>query len=138
MNIRDKIITGSYAIGHDGKKEPLDWKDYALKLEEYVVKGEEEKGMEQESVEQNLKGAVADIDKIRIRLAQGSSRDYLDIKLYELTNRIFRCMDLLNKKVDSSSSVVGDYWDEVLTNVPVRVHPMTENYFKNNFIIKPK
>lgn len=29
-------------------------------------------------------------------------------------------------------------WDDVLTNVPVRVHPMTENYFKNNFEIKRK
>lgn len=26
-------------------------------------------------------------------------------------------------------------WDDVLTEVPVRVHPMTENYFKNKFII---
>lgn len=34
MNIRDEIITGTFAIGADGKKEPIDWKDYALKLED--------------------------------------------------------------------------------------------------------
>jgi hypothetical protein len=48
----------------------------------------------------NLKGAVKDIDLIRIRLAQGSSKEYLDIKLYELTNRIFSCMGLLNNELN--------------------------------------
>jgi hypothetical protein len=33
MDIRDEIITGSFAIGQDGRKEPIDWKNYALKLE---------------------------------------------------------------------------------------------------------
>lgn len=36
MNIRDEIITGSYAIGETGK-EPLDWKEYALKLEAHIA-----------------------------------------------------------------------------------------------------
>lgn len=53
------------------------------------------------AIEQELKGAVNDIDKIRIRLAQGSSKDYLDIKLYELTNRIFRVMDLTQQREGS-------------------------------------
>jgi hypothetical protein len=35
--IRDLIITGSYMIG-DGMREPLNWKDYANKLEETLVK----------------------------------------------------------------------------------------------------
>jgi hypothetical protein len=46
------------------------------------------------AIEQELNGAVKDIDLIRIRLATGSSKEYLDIKLYELTNRIFKCLDL--------------------------------------------
>lgn len=33
MDIRDKLITGSFMIGEDGRKEPSNWKDYALKLE---------------------------------------------------------------------------------------------------------
>lgn len=36
MNIRDEIITGTFAIGPDGQREPIDWKDYALKLEEKI------------------------------------------------------------------------------------------------------
>ena len=36
--IRDSIITGSYAIGENGQKEPLDWKEYALKLEAELLK----------------------------------------------------------------------------------------------------
>lgn len=35
MTTRDRFITGSYAIGENGK-EPLDWKEYALKLEDYI------------------------------------------------------------------------------------------------------
>jgi hypothetical protein len=46
------------------------------------------------AIEEELNGAVKDIDLIRIRLATGSSKEYLDIKLYELTNRIFKCLDL--------------------------------------------
>lgn len=34
MDIRDEIITGTFAIGEDGRKEPIDWKDYAKKLEQ--------------------------------------------------------------------------------------------------------
>ena len=34
--LRDKFITGTFAIGDDGCKEPPDWKQYALKLEEYI------------------------------------------------------------------------------------------------------
>lgn len=30
--LRNRIITGTYAIGEEGK-EPINWKDYALKLE---------------------------------------------------------------------------------------------------------
>lgn len=37
MDIRDKIITGSFAIGSDGRKEPIDWKDYSLKLEKELT-----------------------------------------------------------------------------------------------------
>lgn len=36
MDIRDKIITGSYMIGNDGRKEPTNWKDYAIKLEKHI------------------------------------------------------------------------------------------------------
>jgi hypothetical protein len=36
MTLRDKIITGSFMIGHDGQKEPISWLDYALKLEKYI------------------------------------------------------------------------------------------------------
>lgn len=35
--IRDKVITGSYAIGSNGMKEPIDWKRYAERLEEYII-----------------------------------------------------------------------------------------------------
>jgi len=35
--LRDKIITGSYAIGSNGLKEPVDWKQYAERLEEYII-----------------------------------------------------------------------------------------------------
>jgi len=38
MNIRDKFITGNFIIGSDGQKEPPSWKDYALKLEEELIK----------------------------------------------------------------------------------------------------
>lgn len=34
MDIRDEIITGSFAVGKDGRKEPIDWKKYALELEQ--------------------------------------------------------------------------------------------------------
>lgn len=37
MDIRDEIITGSFSIGSDGRKEPIDWKDYALKLEAKII-----------------------------------------------------------------------------------------------------
>lgn len=33
MDIRDELITGTFNIGSDGRKEPPNWKDYALKLE---------------------------------------------------------------------------------------------------------
>jgi hypothetical protein len=33
MDIRDEIITGSCMYGHDGRREPIDWKNYAIKLE---------------------------------------------------------------------------------------------------------
>lgn len=33
MDIRDRIITGSYAIGPQGKEPTLGWMDYAMKLE---------------------------------------------------------------------------------------------------------
>lgn len=33
MDIRDEVITGSFMIGNDGRKEPINWRDYALKLE---------------------------------------------------------------------------------------------------------
>lgn len=35
--LRNRIITGTYAIGEEGK-EPINWKDYALKLEAYIMK----------------------------------------------------------------------------------------------------
>ena len=41
-DIRDEIITGSFIIGEDGRKEPIDWKEYALKLEHYIKKMEKE------------------------------------------------------------------------------------------------
>lgn len=37
MELRDKIITGSFMIGADGRKEPVNWKDYALKLETLLL-----------------------------------------------------------------------------------------------------
>ena len=42
MTTRDKFITGSYAIGENGK-EPLDWKQYALDLESYIEKLKDKK-----------------------------------------------------------------------------------------------
>lgn len=36
MSIRDELITGTFAIGSDGQKEPIDWKEYALKLEKKI------------------------------------------------------------------------------------------------------
>lgn len=42
MDIRDKIITGTFAIGSDGRKEPTDWKDYAIKLEHMIPNGNKE------------------------------------------------------------------------------------------------
>lgn len=36
-DIRDKVITGSFSIAENGVKEPSDWKQYALNLEEYIV-----------------------------------------------------------------------------------------------------
>lgn len=35
--IRDKVITGSFAIGSNGIKEPSDWKAYAERLEEHII-----------------------------------------------------------------------------------------------------
>lgn len=35
--LRNRIITGTYAIGPEGK-EPTNWRDYALKLESYIMK----------------------------------------------------------------------------------------------------
>lgn len=35
--LRDLIITGSYAIGSDGMKEPIDWKKYAENLESHFI-----------------------------------------------------------------------------------------------------
>jgi len=37
LRLRDRIITGTYAIGTIGK-EPTDWKDYAIKLETHISK----------------------------------------------------------------------------------------------------
>ena len=37
QQIRDKVITGSFAIGSNGFKEPNDWKAYAERLEEYII-----------------------------------------------------------------------------------------------------
>lgn len=45
-----------------------------------------------EGLEKELKGAVNDIDKIRILAARMTNSELLDIKMYELTNRIFACM----------------------------------------------
>lgn len=50
-----------------------------------------------EELDTELIGATNDIDLIRVRLASGSSKDYLDIKLYELTMRLFKCLDKLSK-----------------------------------------
>lgn len=50
-----------------------------------------------EELDTELRGATNDIDLIRVRLASGSSKDYLDIKLYELTMRLFKCLDKLSK-----------------------------------------
>jgi hypothetical protein len=36
MDIRDEIITGTFYIGSDGRKEPTDWKEYAAKLENKI------------------------------------------------------------------------------------------------------
>lgn len=41
MDIRDEFITGSFAIGHDGRKEPPTndgWKAYAQQLEAEVIR----------------------------------------------------------------------------------------------------
>jgi hypothetical protein len=38
--IRDLIITGNYMIGDDGIREPIDWEDYANKLEEILTQNE--------------------------------------------------------------------------------------------------
>lgn len=35
--LRNRIITGTYAIGPEGK-EPTNWQDYALKLESHILK----------------------------------------------------------------------------------------------------
>jgi hypothetical protein len=40
QEIRDLIITGNYMIGYDGIREPIDWKDYANKLEEILTQNE--------------------------------------------------------------------------------------------------
>lgn len=42
MDIRDEIITGTFAIGNDGRKEPPDWKQYALLLEDKIKELEKE------------------------------------------------------------------------------------------------
>lgn len=36
MDIRDELITGSYIVGDDGRKEPINWKVYAIQVEEKV------------------------------------------------------------------------------------------------------
>lgn len=36
MNIRDAIITGSFNIGADGKREPPNWEKYAIALEKVI------------------------------------------------------------------------------------------------------
>ena len=41
MDIRDKLITGTFSIGADGRKTPTSWKGYALKLEEEVESSED-------------------------------------------------------------------------------------------------
>lgn len=33
MDVRDELITGSYMIGSNGRKEPPNWQEYAIKLE---------------------------------------------------------------------------------------------------------
>lgn len=37
IRLRNRIITGTYAIGPEGK-EPTNWRDYALKLESHILK----------------------------------------------------------------------------------------------------
>lgn len=37
LRLRDRIITGTYAIGTIGK-EPTDWKEYAIRLETHISK----------------------------------------------------------------------------------------------------
>ena len=41
MDIRDKLITGTFSIGADGRKTPASWKGYALKLEQALDKSKD-------------------------------------------------------------------------------------------------
>jgi hypothetical protein len=36
LDIRDKLITGTFDIGSDGRKHPINWEIYALKLEQHL------------------------------------------------------------------------------------------------------
>jgi len=52
MDIRDELITGSFMYGHDGRKEPPDWKKYAIKLEAKI---------------EELQNKICDIPKLLLR-----------------------------------------------------------------------
>jgi hypothetical protein len=80
MDIRDKIITGTFAIGQDGRKEPIDWKDYALKLEPLAL---ESKGMKWKKASERLpdKG-VGLLKYVWVRSLQSKCGSMMPLDIY--------------------------------------------------------
>ena len=150
VRLRNRIITGTYAIGPEGK-EPTNWHDYALKLEAHILKLELTMIAAAEEIQEHWQ-AHCDEDgygpsNLMHRLENGIASNYDGYKFGQFSKLQEENVNLkidMMKSLTNLNNKLAEYQEHLSSDVKVMWNEIYEKFageckhrdYKENLLLK--